>query len=223
MRIAVLALSVVLAAGSAASADELIRYRAPDGTLGLVDKVEKLPPGAVVLERTPLAADRGPETRAAREAEAHAAEAAARGGDEASASSSDAADAPDAPDAAPGSEAAPAEAPRSSHGDATTCIRLGLPRVCGWDAIADARRWCVRSESTRSAVDGAEAELEAAQESYEDCRTANGAYDYCSRERLDSAEAAVEDSQQELDQLQQDCRTAECLPGWIRECCDRGD
>ena len=49
-----LVLALLLAAAPAWAGDELIRFRQADGTLGLVDDDDKLPRGAVVLERTPL-------------------------------------------------------------------------------------------------------------------------------------------------------------------------
>ena len=47
-------LALLLAAAPAWAGEALIRFRQADGTLGLVDDDDKLPPGAVVLERTPL-------------------------------------------------------------------------------------------------------------------------------------------------------------------------
>lgn len=43
---------LLLAVASSAGADELIRFRAADGTLGLVDHPSKVPPGAIVVERS---------------------------------------------------------------------------------------------------------------------------------------------------------------------------
>jgi len=47
---AVLVLAVLSAP---ARADELIRFRTPDGVLGLVDHEDKVPPGAAILSRDP--------------------------------------------------------------------------------------------------------------------------------------------------------------------------
>ncbi len=48
-----------------ALADELIRFRMADGTIGLVDDEKKLPVGAIVESRKPLAAMRGEAARVA--------------------------------------------------------------------------------------------------------------------------------------------------------------
>jgi hypothetical protein len=59
------ALAVLLLAGPAAGGD-LVRYRAADGTVGLVDHPSKLPPGAIVLE-TSKPTERAPDPEPAPE------------------------------------------------------------------------------------------------------------------------------------------------------------
>jgi hypothetical protein len=49
-----------------AAGGDLIRYRAADGTIGLVDSPSKLPPGATVLERS-KATERPPDAEEAEE------------------------------------------------------------------------------------------------------------------------------------------------------------
>jgi hypothetical protein len=170
---------LVLALGaSPALARELIRFRQADGTLGLVDDPDKLPPGATVLERKSL-----PELR----------EGSAGPGD---------AEAP--PEASPAAPEARSE-----------------PRAGDGGEAAEAARWCERALAVHGAREQAEARRERAEEAYDACRTAGGTVPYCSRRRLDAAEQAVADAERSLERLEDECRSADCLPGWIRAACDR--
>jgi hypothetical protein len=60
--VALTLLAALLAAAPAAGGD-LIRYRAADGSIGLVDHPSKIPPGAAVLERS-KATERPPDAEA---------------------------------------------------------------------------------------------------------------------------------------------------------------
>jgi hypothetical protein len=155
-----------------ALARELIRFRQPDGTLGLVDDPDKLPAGATVLERKsiPELRDEGPAEGTAQ------------------------------PDASPAAPAPPPD-PRAAE-------------------AAEAARWCERARGVHGAREEAEERRDRAEEAYDDCRTAGGTVPYCSRRRLDAAEQALEAAERSLERLEEDCRNAECLPGWIREGCD---
>ncbi len=189
---ALLLLAVALAAGPAAAGKrELIRFRGPDGTPGLVDDAEKLPPGALVLERSPLPAVTSEDPPADEDAER-------------------------VPE--PAAEEAPARLDESAH--AERCLQYDLSRGCSDGQLAEAAGWCQRARDVHGARAEAEQALERAEEAYEECRTAGGTVPFCSRRRLDAAEHAVEDAEQGLEQLEQECRSAECLPGWIREDCE---
>jgi|GEM_PF-6173902 len=86
------------------------------------------------------------------------------------------------------------------------------------DEEAAAAYWCRQGRSRREAREQAEAWLVAAQERYERCRYAT---EYCSMGEVEAAEARVEDASADEEALAEACRRAECLPGWIREGCER--
>jgi hypothetical protein len=206
---AVFLLAAALAAGPAAAGErELIRFRGPDGTPGLVDDADKLPPGAVILERSPLAAVKGQDEPAEPE--------------DGERRSEDPERAPEDGDRAP-EPAEPAAPP--AHLDeaerAERCLQYGLSRGCNPREAAEAAGWCSRAQELHRAQEEAEENRVYAEEAYEDCRTASGTVPFCSRRRLDAAERQVEEADRSLERLEDECRSAECLPGWIRESCDR--
>jgi hypothetical protein len=183
-----------LAGPAAAGKRELIRFRGPDGTPGLVDDADKLPPGAVVIERTPLA-----EIAAEREREAAVED--------------------EAPDAESELDAPTSARPDLERGE--RCLQYGLSPGCSSEQASQASHWCARAEDVHRAREEAELNHAAAEEAWDDCRTAGGTVPYCSRRRLDAAEHAVEEAERGLEHLQGECREADCLPGWIREGCER--
>jgi len=77
-----LAAAALLLAATAASGGELIHFRAPDGRIGLVDHLSKLPPGAIVVEsrETSERAEEPEEAPAGEPAPARADEGAAEAG-----------------------------------------------------------------------------------------------------------------------------------------------
>jgi hypothetical protein len=183
----VFAFCLLLLAGAPAGADELIRFRGPDGNLGLVDHPSKLPPGAVVLERSEKRPARAqPPAAALPEAEADAAETEVR------------------------------PEPLSS----LSCAHYGLEPGCDPGLVASVGEWCDRGRGARASLESAEEVLAEEEEDFEDCRTAGGTLPYCSRRQLDAAEAALERAEQALQDLEDACRAAGCLPGWVRGDCD---
>jgi hypothetical protein len=44
---------------------------------------------------------------------------------------------------------------------------------------------------------------------------------YCSERDVEAAEERLEDALAEEEALADDCRRADCLPGWVREGCER--
>lgn len=168
----------------AALADELIRFRTPEGVLGLVDHEDKVPPGATILSREPKPSAAG--QAAALETEAPA------------------------EDAAAGS-APPARrrAPRPDVAAAT---------ISPDEEAALVAEWCEQATDLRLAREEAEADVEAERERYERCEFVES---YCSERDLEAAEERLEDALGDEEALVDDCRKAECLPGWVREGCER--
>jgi hypothetical protein len=199
MRAAALLLLLLLGALSAAAA-ELIRFRTADGLVGLVDHPDKVPPGAEILERRPL-----PERQPAQPLAPAGRETPAEGA---------------APAPPP---AAAEEAPAGPEPDTELCARFGLGRGCAAAEVTDARAWCARSGPARRALADAEEGLAAEEEAYERCRSVDGFYPtpHCSRADLERAETAVAEAVAAEEALEEACRTGGCLPGWIREGCER--
>lgn len=178
--------ALLLLAAASAGAGELIRFRAADGSLGLVDHASKLPPGAIVLERS--------EKRVAD---------------------------PRRLPAAPFPEAEAVDWPaQQAKRRSSRCAHYGLPRDCDPGLIASADSWCDRGHGARAALERAGERVAEEEEDYEDCRTASGVMPYCSRHALDAAEAAAEGAEQALQSLEDACRAAGCLPGWVRGGCE---
>jgi hypothetical protein len=63
----------------------------------------------------------------------------------------------------------------------------------------------------------AEADVETERERYERCQLVQT---YCTERDLDAAEQRLEDALAEEEALVDECRRAECLPGWVREGCE---
>jgi hypothetical protein len=213
-----LVLALLLAAAPAWADGELIRFRQADGTLGLVDDDDKLPPGAVVLERTPLS---------------RPSEAAPAASDPGLSEEIDAA-AEDEPEREhrpgrlifePRREGAPtaaaavpldAEAARSNE---KLCSPYYLDSDCTESDRQVAADWCRRSTDARGLLERAEEELELAQEEFDRCDDQSGSY-YCPRIRLDAALSSVAKEEVAVERLENDCRKEDCLPGWTREGCE---
>jgi hypothetical protein len=182
------ALALLLLATSAAGG-ELIRFRAADGTIGLVDDPSKLPPGATVLG----VADK---TKTAKPADA----------DDAAAS-----------DRLRGGLGGRDEEP--SFGRHRTGVRMSpASRDAGDDeggASSGSAGWCQRGRSAQDRLDRAEERLASAEEAFDRCDEGGGVHD-CSRSSVDSAERELESAEKGLSQLEADCRSAGCNPGWLR-------
>jgi hypothetical protein len=81
--------------------------------------------------------------------------------------------------------------------------------------------WCEQGRSARSRIARAEQALERAEEQLEDCETASlREGGYCTRRWLEGAEQELESAEEALSSLEAACRSAECLPGWLRGDCD---
>jgi hypothetical protein len=161
----VVVLSAWLLAMPAAGGD-LIRYRAADGSIGLVDHPSKVPPGAAMLERS-KATDRAPDAEADEET---------------------AAPSPRTPRSQPAASA---------------------------DEDELAREWCDRGREAAERLRRAETSFAELSESYERCDNP-WLYMYCSRSDLDGAEYELASAQAAVEELQEECRRAECSPGWLR-------
>lgn len=189
--------AVLLLAAPTAWSGELIQFRAADGTIGFVDDASKLPPGARVVSR-----------RASKPRQSDADEAPARW--------------PFASEPWPSAaedEAAPFE-PSAERARDERCADYGLARGCSAQEAAAARRWCERAASVHAAREGAERSLERAEEAYEECNE-SAVLIYCSRRQIEWAERQLEDAEGSLEALEEQCRSAGCLPGWVREGCTR--
>jgi len=191
MRALAAAFLLVLASAlpTAALADELIRFRTPDGVLGLVDHADKVPPGATILSREPkpTAAGRAAALEPAAEAEHGVSDEPA--------------------------EEAPPRARRRPP-------RPGVPTASASpdEEAALVADWCEQATDLRLAREEAEADVEAERERYERCEMVDA---YCSERDVEAAEERLDDALAEEEALADDCRRADCLPGWIREGCER--
>jgi hypothetical protein len=194
------AAAALLLLATAASGGELIRFRAPDGRVGMVDHPSKLPPGAVVVERREKT-ERAPEPAEERRDAPPPAQQDRRSGR--------------------GLQARPGDEEETSWraADSAECLRFGLPTKCSAGKIQIAENWCERGRDARTRIERAEQGLEQAEESLEDCETASLRGGYCSRGRLEQAEVELEDAEAALAQLESDCRDRDCLPGWVRGDC----
>jgi len=228
--------ALLLAAAPAWAGDELIRFRQADGTLGLVDDDDKLPPGAVVLERTPFSrpsesAGTGEDTVDAGEATVGAGEDTV-GADEGSEDPGVAAAIDDESElpheggtfrieprrAAPEAEPAALDA-AAAHENANLCTRYHLDSDCTESDRQVAAGWCQRSGEARDQLERAEEELTLAQEEFDRCDDVSGSY-YCPRIRLDAAVSSFAKEEAAVERLENQCRKEDCLPGWTREGCE---
>jgi hypothetical protein len=167
-----LAAALLLLAASAAGGD-LVRYRAADGTIGLVDHASKLPPGAMVLQTSKQTE---PE-----------------------------------PSVEPEPAAEPAPARRRLF-DRTA--RVKRRAADDEPAAEEVESWCQRGRAAEERVERAERRLESAEESYDLCN--DRPRNECSRASLDSAEREVDRAQEAQSQVEADCRSSGCDPGWLR-------
>jgi hypothetical protein len=208
--------ALLLAAAPAWAGDELIRFRQADGTLGLVDDDDKLPPGAVVLERTPLG--RPPEAPAASDPGLAA---------EIDTEAEEDSERKHRPgrliiepsrSPAPSPVASPLD-PESARENAALCSRYHLDSDCTEGDRQVAADWCQRSGEARGLLEQAEEEMELAEEEFERCDDLSGSY-YCPRIRLDAAQSVLAKEEAAVERLENDCRKEDCLPGWTREGCE---
>jgi hypothetical protein len=213
-----LVLALLLAAAPAFAGDELIRFRQADGTLGLVDDDDKLPPGAVVLERTPLVrpseaapAASDPELAAQIDAEAE-------GEPEREHRPGRLIIEPRRSPAPTAAAADPVDA-EAARENGKLCSRYYLDADCTESDRQVAADWCQRSTEVRGLLERAEEELELAQEEFDRCDDQSGSY-YCSRIRLDAALSQQAKEEVAVERLENECRKEDCLPGWTREGCE---
>jgi hypothetical protein len=221
MRLPLLALALVLVhAALPATAREVIRYRTPDGSIGFVDDEKRLPAGVEVLSRTPLdppAPRPAPPAAAAEPADGQPALAAgAAVTPEAGAAAADA-----EPDADCGTITGPLEKLRCRSRHEQRCSHFGLSPNCPRDRIAAAEGWCARGGALRDEIASLDDERDAARESLEQCRQRGGMRPDCETDELDLAEAAVRTGERRIEALEEQCHDEGCLPGWVREGCDR--
>jgi hypothetical protein len=85
------------------------------------------------------------------------------------------------------------------------------------NAADDSRKhaWCQRGRSAEQRVTRAEERLASAEESFDRCDDGGGV-NYCSRASLDAAERELENAEETLSQVEADCRSGGCDPGWLR-------
>jgi len=88
------------------------------------------------------------------------------------------------------------------------------------EPVDPAGHWCEQGRSARSRIERAEQSLERAEEQLEDCEVAALRGGYCTRRWLENAEAELERAEEAFSSLEAACRSAECLPGWLRGDCD---
>lgn len=231
MRLPPLALALLLAAAPLplgavpARAQELIRYRTHDGSIGFVDDEKRLPAGVEVLSRTPLdppAPRPAPAEPAAAEVGLPADAAPAAG----AAVMQQAKEAPASADGARGTAidcnaiASPLDKVRCRSAHERRCSHYGLPASCPSEQIAAAGDWCARGAALREEIASLDDERDAARESLEQCRQRGGVRPDCETDELDAAEAALRTGERRVEALEEQCHAEGCLPGWVREGCE---
>lgn len=211
-RSAMLALVLALAgAGSALRADagELVRYRLPDGSVGLTDDASKLPPGALVeSRRKPTSSPSASPATAAEPVAPPAAPA-------------EATPPPvTPPEATPAGEgrvvAAPLDVTSFGSDRAPRCRRYDLPPTCSARELELADGWAHRGWRARDDLTRAEGALAAEEDRYEWCKS-HTVRPICPDEDVERAKEKVAVAERALDTLEEHCRHEGCLPGWLRE------
>ena len=178
------------AAAPCASAGEIIRYRRPDGSVGLADDPAKLPPDAVIesrTEATPPPAKVAPVTES---------------GVGSPATSDDDADA------------------RATRDDdarerATRCARYALRPACSDADLSRAGGWVERGRRSREAVEQAEQNVAWWEARLDECERQNAQLG-CPHKELERAQNELVQRERARDALEEDCRRGGCLPGWLR-------
>jgi hypothetical protein len=113
---------------------------------------------------------------------------------------------------------APPPIPTSPLALRERCADLGLYGFsCTPDAIGNAERWRLRARRAREAREQSELRLAALKESYEKCEHSGNPSVLCPRSELEAAERKLATSQRKEEEIEDECRIAECLPGWLRE------
>ncbi len=207
---------LLLVLGGSALGGELVRYRAVDGSLGFVDDERRLPPGAVVLSRTPLS----PPTAAAEAPSVDDAEAgvtdAGEGIGEATGTLLVATDPGDC-----NAYTARSEQLRCWQERGERCTHFGMALRCAPEDIEAAEDWCQRGESLRTEQPPIEEFLAEAVESHRACKSSARPGGDCSRDEVAEAERAAEVWELRLAALEEQCQEQGCLPGWVRESCEQ--
>ncbi|HVP30516.1 MAG TPA: hypothetical protein VMW35_15270 [Myxococcota bacterium] len=194
---AILLLVLGVAAALPASAGDLLRYRLPDGTVGLTDDPSKLPAGAVVESRRKAAPPPAPPAAASPAAETPSAV-------------DPPADPPGDPSLGEGPGADEARRERADR-----CRHFALPPTCSRGDLSRAGMWAARGRQLREAVTQAEDDLASWEEAYDRCDRSTGRID-CPRGELERARKELAARQKKLDELEEDCRSEDCQPGWLR-------
>lgn len=215
----VVALLLLAFAGSAMSG-ELVRYRSADGSLGFVDDERRLPPGSVVLSRTPLSSPSAPAEVALPEAAETPVAADSIADGEAGGPNTDEASIPGEV-AECSSHANRADQLRCWRERGERCTHFGMTLRCALADLDAARSWCDRGEMLRSEQPPIQDQLADAVESLRACKSGAPLGGDCSRDDLDEAERAAEVWDLRFAALEEQCQEQGCLPGWVRESCAR--
>jgi hypothetical protein len=215
----VVALLLLAVAGSAMGG-ELVRYRSPDGSLGFVDDERRVPPGSVVLSRSPLSAPSPPTDTALSNPAEMAVFTDSIADGELDGPSTD--DAPIPSDVAEcGSYADRSDQLRCWRERGAHCTHFGMALRCAPADIAAAQSWCERGELLRSEQTPIEEQLADAVESLRACKSGARPGGDCPRDDVDEAERAAEVWDLRFTALEEQCQEQGCLPGWVRESCER--
>jgi hypothetical protein len=188
-RITPILLTIVVAGASApmrADAGELVHFRLPDGSVGLVDDPSKVPPGAVIETRPAAASPTvSPTPKAATGYKL--------------------------PQPHDGYWSDGVEAAR---GLSDRCRRFELPPGCSEDEVSWAGSWAARAEKLRTEIKQAEEHVDWYQRSYDECD--RSAARVCSTRQVDHAKEELAARESALDALEEECKREGCLPGWLR-------
>jgi len=96
------------------------------------------------------------------------------------------------------------------------CEKLGLfGYSCTPEAISEAERWAALARGAREKRELGEARVAHLRSRYKTCSDARASA-ICPKRELEAAERRLAELERREEQIEDACRAAECLPGWLR-------
>jgi len=128
----------------------------------------------------------------------------------------DASDALPAPESLPMPSLSPEDRRAAELAHRERCEKLGLfGYSCTPAAMDEAERWGVLARAAREKRELGEARVAHLRQRYESCSSARASA-ICPKRELEAAERRVAELERREEQIEDACRRAECLPGWLR-------